>query len=69
MDFILSKIISRSPRIDRDNCDITSNDATNDILRTNLINNSYCNATQLSPEVDTVKKVQLIGSISILFID
>lgn len=63
MDFILSKIISRPPRSDRDNCDITSDNATNDILSTNSINNSYCNTTQLSPEIDTVKTMQLIDDL------
>lgn len=59
MDFILSKIISRPPRSDRDNCDITAVDATADILSIKLINNGLCDA-QLSSEIDTVIVVRLI---------
>lgn len=52
MDFILSKIISRSTQSVRDNCDIASID---DFQHKSRIDNGFCDNSQLSSEIDTVK--------------
>lgn len=55
MDFILSKIISRSAQSVHDNCDIPSIDATTDFLHKNRTDNGLCDNSQLSSDIDTVK--------------
>lgn len=55
MDFILSKIISRSAQSVRDNCDIASIDATDDFQHKSRIDNGFCDNSQLSSDIDTVK--------------
>lgn len=62
MEFILSKIISRPVRNAHDSCDMSAAiEATSDsFLDTNLINNGYCDSLQLSSDIDTVNRVQLI---------
>lgn len=50
MDFILSKIISRPPRSDRDNCDNTPITATTDYADSKSINNGFCDEQQLSSD-------------------
>lgn len=67
MEFILSKIISRPARnAHDDNCDMTAIEATSEFDGTHLINNGHCDSVQLSTDIDTVNRVQLIvfGSIA-----
>lgn len=55
MDFILSKIISRSSQSVHDNCDITTIDATADFLHKNRSDNGFCDNSPLSADIDAVK--------------
>ncbi|XP_055314286.1 uncharacterized protein LOC129575221 [Sitodiplosis mosellana] len=55
MDFILSKIISRSTQSVHDNCDITTIDAAADFLPKTLTDNGFCDDTPLSSDIDTNK--------------
>lgn len=50
MDFILSKIISRPPRSDRDNCDNATIKTTTDYFDSESINNGFSDEQQLSSD-------------------